>query len=172
MDRNKNHDKAMTEGQKRGGFGADSPVVELKIGAPGGTRTHDPLLRRQMLYPAELPEQKHRADACKENVAWLCRLLPHMMHGYADCRARCMSRFAHNDAWADCRTRCEAVQTFVLVNNIPCPAEKSTRQGKKSIFIGGLHHPGHDLIGIIRQDPSIDATGLDLVFPINLFPTL
>ena len=29
---------------------------ELKIGAPGGTRTHDPLLRRQMLYPAELPE--------------------------------------------------------------------------------------------------------------------
>lgn len=27
-----------------------------KIGAPGGTRTHDPLLRRQMLYPAELPE--------------------------------------------------------------------------------------------------------------------
>ena len=30
---------------------------ELKSGAPGGTRTHDPLLRRQMLYPAELPEQ-------------------------------------------------------------------------------------------------------------------
>ena len=29
---------------------------ELKSGAPGGTRTHDPLLRRQMLYPAELPE--------------------------------------------------------------------------------------------------------------------
>ena len=29
---------------------------ELKIGAPGWTRTHDPLLRRQMLYPAELPE--------------------------------------------------------------------------------------------------------------------
>ena len=29
---------------------------ELKNGAPGGTRTHDPLLRRQMLYPAELPE--------------------------------------------------------------------------------------------------------------------
>ena len=27
-----------------------------KSGAPGGTRTHDPLLRRQMLYPAELPE--------------------------------------------------------------------------------------------------------------------
>ena len=35
---------------------------ELKIGAPGGTRTHDPLLRRQMLYPAELPE--HVQTSC------------------------------------------------------------------------------------------------------------
>ena len=40
---------------------------ELKIGAPGGTRTHDPLLRRQMLYPAELPERfAHKRDICRD----------------------------------------------------------------------------------------------------------
>ena len=43
---------------------------ELKNGAPGGTRTHDPLLRRQMLYPAELPEHifcfvNHLLDAAR-----------------------------------------------------------------------------------------------------------
>jgi hypothetical protein len=46
-------------------FGA---VLKLKAGiagVPGGTRTHDPLLRRQLLYPAELQGQ---ADIPK-NVA-------------------------------------------------------------------------------------------------------
>ena len=28
--------------------------IQLQIGAPEGTRTPDPLLRRQLLYPAEL----------------------------------------------------------------------------------------------------------------------
>ena len=43
---------------------------ELKIGAPGGTRTHDPLLRRQMLYPAELPEHTF-GKPCRWNFAEL-----------------------------------------------------------------------------------------------------
>jgi hypothetical protein len=29
----------------------------LENGAPGGSRTHDPLLRRQLLYPTELRAQ-------------------------------------------------------------------------------------------------------------------
>ena len=61
---------------------------ELKIGAPGGTRTHDPLLRRQMLYPAELPELKRQDHAGNVNAAWRCRL-PLAMHG----------RIAVHDAW-------------------------------------------------------------------------
>src|SRR4029434_1128306 len=32
-----------------------------KDGAPGGSRTHDPLLRRQMLYPTELRAQPRSA---------------------------------------------------------------------------------------------------------------
>ena len=34
---------------------------DIRSGALGGTRTHDPLLRRQMLYPTEL-----RAHCCRE----------------------------------------------------------------------------------------------------------
>ena len=30
------------------------PNLKLKSGVPGGIRTHDPLLRRQLLYPTEL----------------------------------------------------------------------------------------------------------------------
>ena len=33
-------------------------IREKKNGAPGGSRTPDPLLRRQMLYPAELQAQR------------------------------------------------------------------------------------------------------------------
>jgi hypothetical protein len=31
-----------------------SPILQRKNGAPGGTRTPDPLLRRQTLFPTEL----------------------------------------------------------------------------------------------------------------------
>lgn len=33
-----------------------------EIGAPGGIRTHDPCLRRAVLYPAELLVQRGRHD--------------------------------------------------------------------------------------------------------------
>ncbi len=36
-------------------------------GVPGGTRTHDPLLRRQLLYPAEL--QGHHAKYCSTSFS-------------------------------------------------------------------------------------------------------
>src|SRR5919106_3643470 len=38
------------------------------LGAPGRTRTHDPLLRRQPLYPAELRGRVHHATAVNAAV--------------------------------------------------------------------------------------------------------
>jgi hypothetical protein len=40
---------------------------EIRSGAPGGIRTPDPLLRRQILYPAEL-----RAQFCEFNPFAFC----------------------------------------------------------------------------------------------------
>ena len=34
-------------------------ILASKNGVPGGIRTHDPLLRRQPLYPAELQGQSN-----------------------------------------------------------------------------------------------------------------
>ena len=39
-------------GRKRG----KTPSFEVKTGSPGGDRTRDHLLRRQVLYPTELPD--------------------------------------------------------------------------------------------------------------------
>jgi hypothetical protein len=37
----------------------------LEIGAPGGIRTHDPRLRRPILYPAELQAQRRGGDTTR-----------------------------------------------------------------------------------------------------------
>ena len=50
---------SIVKSKKRGSFGAKSPVFEVKIGAPGGTRTHDPLLRRQMQSSSKNAKKWH-----------------------------------------------------------------------------------------------------------------
>src|ERR1700677_1547421 len=44
------------------------PIAQLgpcEIGAPGGIRTHDPRLRRPILYPAELRAQRWGGDTTR-----------------------------------------------------------------------------------------------------------
>src|ERR1700684_3967159 len=40
-------------------------TVFLRNGAPGGIRTHDPRLRRPILYPAELQAQRRGGDTTR-----------------------------------------------------------------------------------------------------------
>jgi hypothetical protein len=44
-----------------------------KNGAPGEIRTPDPLLRRQLLYPAELRARKVQYNALREDFGWCTR---------------------------------------------------------------------------------------------------
>jgi hypothetical protein len=44
-------------GLQRVSFRSSHSETPIKYGAPGGDRTHDNLLRRQMLYPTELQAQ-------------------------------------------------------------------------------------------------------------------
>ncbi len=39
-------------------------------GVPGGIRTHDPLLRRQVLYPTELQAQRPFRDPSKQLILY------------------------------------------------------------------------------------------------------
>ena len=42
--------------------GRERRVLQVFVCDPDGIRTHDPQLRRLLLYPAELPDQQIRAD--------------------------------------------------------------------------------------------------------------
>src|SRR3984885_2405063 len=43
--------------------------IFFEIGAPGGIRTHDPRLRRPILYPAELRAQRWGGDTTRRRQA-------------------------------------------------------------------------------------------------------
>src|SRR4029077_7520407 len=45
-----------------------SPCAQPRYGAPGEIRTPDPLLRRQMLYPAKLPAQSHNSTRSERRM--------------------------------------------------------------------------------------------------------
>ena len=44
-------------------------MLQLKFGAPGRIRTHDPLVRSQVLYPTELRAQGANSNTVKLSVS-------------------------------------------------------------------------------------------------------